>query len=88
MEEAIGYSVYDISLFLKWGISNVPFCSIFVPFQFYLVMTLFVPSLANIFTVLLVFEVVKIGVTNLFFWILVPLGGRGVVLAWAWFLII
>ena len=38
-----------ISIFLKWGISNVPLCLIFVPFQFYLVMTLFVPSLDNIF---------------------------------------
>ena len=48
--EAIGNSVYDISLFLiTWGISNVPFCSIFVPFHFYLVMTLVVPSLDNIF---------------------------------------
>jgi len=62
--EAIGYSVYDISLFLKWGISNVPFCSIFVPFHFYLVMTLVVPSLDNIFTVLLISEVVKIGTTK------------------------
>ena len=51
MEEAIGYNVYDISIFLKWGISNVPFCSIFVPFHFYLVMTLVVPSSDNIFMV-------------------------------------
>ena len=35
--------VYDISILLKWGILNVPFCSIFVPFHFYLVMTLIVP---------------------------------------------
>ena len=61
MEEAIGYYVYDISIFLKWGILNVPFCSICVPFHFYLVMTLVVPSLDNIFTVLLISEVAKIG---------------------------
>ena len=64
MDEAIGYPVYDISLFLKWGISNVPFCSTFVPFHFYLAMTLVVPSLDNIFTVLLISEVVKIGATK------------------------
>ena len=62
--EASGYSVYDISLFLKRGISNVPFCSIFVPFHFYLVMALVVPALDNIFTVLLISEVVKIGATK------------------------
>ena len=33
---------------LKWGILNAPFCSVFVPFHFYLVMTLVVPSLDNI----------------------------------------
>ena len=43
---------------------NVPFCSIFVPFHFYLVTTLVVPSLDNIFTVLLISEVVKIGTTK------------------------
>ena len=35
--------------FLKWGILNVPFCSIFVPFHFYLVMTLVIPYLDNIY---------------------------------------
>ena len=53
LEEAIGEYVYDISIFLKWGILNVPFCSIFVPFHFYLVMTLVVPCLDNIFMVCL-----------------------------------
>ena len=48
-------------IFLKWGISNVPFCSIFVPFHFYLVMTLVVPSLDNMFMGLLIFEEAKIG---------------------------
>ena len=48
LKEAIGQYVYDISIFLKWGILNVPFCSIFVPFHFYLVMTLVVPCLNNI----------------------------------------
>ena len=41
--------VYDISIFLKWGILNVPFCSIVVPFHFYLVMTLVEPYLDNIY---------------------------------------
>ena len=43
------------TIFLKWGILNVPFCSILVPFHFYLIinMTLVVPCLANIFMVLL-----------------------------------
>ena len=36
----LGYFVYDISIFLKLGILNGPFCSIFVPFHFYLVMKL------------------------------------------------
>ena len=35
--------------FLKWGILNVPFCSIFVPFYFYLIMTLVVLCLDNIY---------------------------------------
>ena len=39
-------------------------------------MTLVVPSLDNIFTVLLISEVVEIGATKPIFWILVPLGGR------------
>ena len=62
LKEAIGQSVYDISIFLKWGILNVRFCSIFVPFHFYLVMTLVVPCLDNIFMVLLISEHAKIGV--------------------------
>ena len=37
------------------GILNVPFCSIFVPFHFYLIMTLVVPCLHNMFMVLLIF---------------------------------
>ena len=40
---------YDISIFLKLGIINAPFCSIFVPFHFYLVMTLVVPCLDNMY---------------------------------------
>ena len=51
LKEAIGYFVYDISIFVKWGILNGPFCSIFVPFHFYLVMTLVVPCLETIFMV-------------------------------------
>ena len=50
LKEAIGEKyVYDISIFLKWGVLNVPFCSIFVPFHFYLVMTLVVPYLDTIY---------------------------------------
>ena len=84
LKEAIELYVFDISILLKklslWGILNIPFCSIFVSFHFYLVMTLVVPSLDNIFTGLLISEVVKIGAMkpSLFFWILVALGGGGV----------
>ena len=39
--------------FLKWCILNLPFCSIFVPFHFYLIMTLVVPCSHNMFMVLL-----------------------------------
>ena len=37
---AIGEYVYDNTIFLKWGILNVPFCSMFGPFHFSLIMTL------------------------------------------------
>ena len=88
MEEATGYYVYDISIFLKWVVSNVPFCSIFVPFHFYLVMTLVVPYLDNIFMVLLISELAKIGATKPIFldsgstW-----GDGGFVRVWARFVI-
>ena len=36
------------------GILNAPFCSMFVPFHFSLIMTLVVPCLDNIFMVLLI----------------------------------
>ena len=87
LKEAIGYCVYDISIFLKWGILNVRFCPIFVPFHFYLVMALVVPCLDKIFMVLLISELAKICVTKPIFWILVPLGGRGGMCmhVWAWF---
>ena len=56
------------TIFLKWGILNlnVPFCSIFVPFHFYLIMTLVVPCLHNMFMVLLIFALgnFKIGATK------------------------
>ena len=55
LKEAIGSYVYDNTIFLKWGILNVPFCSIFVPFHIYLIMTLVVPWLHNMFMVLLIF---------------------------------
>ena len=69
-------------MFLKWGILDVPFCSIFVPFHFYLIMTLVVLCLDNIFMVLLISALAKNGATKPIF-----LEG-GVVLAWAWFVII
>ena len=46
--------VYDNTIFLKLGILNVPFCPIFVPFHFYLIMTN-IPCLHNMFMVLLIF---------------------------------
>ena len=54
------------TIFLKWGILNVPFCSIFVPFHFYLIMTLVVPCLHNMFMVLLIFALgnINIGATK------------------------
>ena len=39
----------DICIFLKWCILNVPFCSIFVPFQFYLVMILVADKYSAVF---------------------------------------
>ena len=38
LKKAIGSYVCDNTIFLKWVIVNVPFCSIFVPFHFYLIM--------------------------------------------------
>ena len=66
LKEAIGSYVYDNTIFLKWGILNVPFCSIFVPFHFYLIMTLVVPCLHNMFMVLLTFALgnINIGATK------------------------
>ena len=37
LKEAIDSYVCDNTIFLKWGIVNVPFCSIYVPFHFYLI---------------------------------------------------
>ena len=69
--------------------SVLPFCSIFVPFHFYLVMTLVVPCLDNIFMALLISELAKIGAMKPIFWILVPLGRRGgFIYVWTWFVII
>ena len=39
---------YDNTICLKWGILNVPFCLIFVPFHFYLIMTFVGPCLHKI----------------------------------------
>ena len=93
-EEILEY-VYDNTIYIsKMGILNVPFCSIFVPFQYQLVITLVVPSLHlhNIFMVLLMFALgnIKIGATK-------PIfldsgsrrrGGGLCVRVWAWFVII
>ena len=49
LKEAIGEHFYDNTIFLKWGILNVLFCSIFVTFHFYLAMTLVVLCLDNIY---------------------------------------
>ena len=92
MEEAIGYNVYGMSIFLKWGILNayVPFCSIFVPFHFCLIVTSVVPCLHKMFMVLLIFAQgnFKIGATKPIF-LNSGLGGKGgVVHAWACFVII
>ena len=60
------------------GILNVPFCSIFVPFHFYLIMTLDVPCLDNIFMVLLISALAKIGATKpIFLDFGSPRGGGG-----------
>ena len=91
LKEAIGQYVYDNTIVLKWDILNVPFCSIFVPFHFCLIMTLVVPHLHNMFMVLLVFALgnFKIGATKpIFLDSGSPMEGGGVVHAWAWFVII
>ena len=68
----------DIRIFLKWGILNVPFYSIFVPFHFYLVMTLVVPCLDNILMVLLISALATIGATKpIFLDSGFPRGGEG-----------
>ena len=70
-----------IALNLKWGILNVPFCSIFVPFHFYLIMTLVVPCFDNKLMVLLIFALgnFKIGATKpIFLDFGSPRGGGGV----------
>ena len=67
LKEAFRKYVYDNTIFLKWGILNVPFCSMFVPFHFSLIMTLVVPCLDNIFMVLLISALETIGATKHFF---------------------
>ena len=67
------------------------FCSIFIPFHFYLIRTLLVPFLENIFMVLLISALVnfKIGaIKPIFLDSGSPRGEGGVVRAWAWFVII
>ena len=69
---------------IKWCILNVPFCSIFVPFQFYLVMILVADNILRFFGFPNWLEMVQ---RNLFFWILVPLrgeGGGGFMRGWVW----
>ena len=62
-------------------------CSIFVPFHFYLVMTL-VTCLDNIFMVLLISELAKNGATKPIFLDSGSRKERGFMRAWAWFVII
>ena len=64
LKEAFSQYVYDNTIFLKWGILNVPFCSMFVPFHFYRIMTLVVRCLDNIFMVLLISALATIGATK------------------------
>ena len=74
-------NVYDNSIFLKWGILNVPFCSIFVPFHFDLIMTLVALCLDNNLYMILLISALgnfKVGVVKPIFWILVPLAREGV----------
>ena len=69
----------------------ISFCSILVPFHFYLIMTLVVPCLDNysIFMVFLISALAKNGATKP---ILLdsgsPRGEGGFMHAWAWFVII
>ena len=64
-------------------------CSIFVPFHFYLIMTVDVPCLDNIFMVLLISALAKNGATKpIFLDSGSPRGRGGVVRVWAWFVII
>ena len=91
LNEAIGYCVYDNTIFLKWGILNVPFCSMFVPFHFSRILTLVVPCLDNIFMVLLISALATIGVTKPIFLDScspTPRGEGGFLPARAWFVII
>ena len=73
-------------------ILNVPFCSIIVPFHFYLIMTLVVRCLDNIFMVLLISAL-----ANMYICVTKPIfldsgsprrGKGGFVRAWAWFTIV
>ena len=40
LKVVIGEYIYDNTIFLKWGILNVQFCAIFVPFHFHLILTM------------------------------------------------
>ena len=84
----IGEYIYDNTIFLKWGILNVPFCSMFVPFHFSRIMTLVVPCLDSIFMVLLISALAKIGAMKPKILDSGSLRGVGFVRAWAWFVII
>ena len=89
--------VYDNTIFLKWGILNVPFCSIFQWYHFIFILlslTLVVPCLHNMFMVLLILHSlgnITIGARKPIFLHSGPKGGRGgggFVRAWAWFVLI
>jgi len=67
----------------------VPFCLIFVQFHFHLITKLVVSCLDNIFMVLLISALAKIGATKpIFLDSGSPRGGGGFVRVWAWFVFI
>ena len=73
----------------KMGIFKCTNCSIFVPFHFYLITTLVVPCLDNIFMVFLISALAKIGAMKpIFLDSGSPRGVGGFVHSWAWFVII
>ena len=67
---------------------NVPFCLVFEPFHFYLVMTLVVPCLLHNMFGFLTSELAKTGAMKPSFLDFGSPKGEGFVYAWVWFIII